>query len=197
MRRSPARSNPGRPAPARVGSCFSSRRYELWFTRGAAHNAPVVNGVEQKDGRQFEATGVAFADKGTSQRLSMNIEKAYPPEAGLKSLRREIDVRRAPSMTIDVRDTAVMSAGGGGAMRYTFYTVAPARQAGPGRLSIATAPRSLQLEFQPATATVTVEPVDLQDPIMKSNWGPRLYRVVIEAAGSSAVSFRFAAEPKG
>jgi hypothetical protein len=171
---------------------FSGRRYDLWFTRGSAHNAPVVNGAEQKEGRDFQATEVAFTDSGRSQRLRMNLERAYPPEAGLKSLRREVVIERAPAMAVDVRDVA---AGIGGApdLRYTFYTVGTVAEPAPGRLAIDCGPRVLVMEVQPATARVAIAPVDVTDPTMRKNWGPRLYRVVIDVPGATAVSFRFAA----
>jgi prepilin-type processing-associated H-X9-DG protein len=44
-------------AKAARGSAENGNRYDLWFTRGSAHNAPVVNCIEQKDGREFEETG--------------------------------------------------------------------------------------------------------------------------------------------
>jgi hypothetical protein len=171
---------------------FSGRRYDLWFTRGSAHNAPVVNGVEQKEGRDFQATGVTFADSGRSQRLSMDLERAYPPEAGLKSLRREIDIQRGAAMTIDMRDTVSMAAGAAN-LRYTFYTVGKTVQEAPGRLIVDCGSRTLVVLVQPATARATVESVDLADPIMRKNWGPRLHRVVIEVPGAGAVSFRITA----
>ena len=37
---------------------FSSKRYELWFTRSEYHNLPIVNGIGQKEGRNFAATQV-------------------------------------------------------------------------------------------------------------------------------------------
>jgi hypothetical protein len=170
---------------------FSGRRYDLWFTRGSAHNAPVVNGVEQKEGREFQATAVSFTDNGRGQRLSMNLERAYPPEAGLRTLRREIEIQRAPAMTIDVRDT-VIGAAGTPALRYTFYTIGSVRQPAPGRLAIDCGARTLWVDFQPASARAGVMPVDVTDSIMAKNWGPRMYRVVIEVLGAGPVSFRIA-----
>ena len=52
----------------------------------------------------------------------------------------------------------------------------------------------LVVEVRPATARVAIAPVDVTDPTMRKNWGPRLYRVVIEVPGATAVSFRFAAQ---
>jgi hypothetical protein len=173
-----------------TGQTFSGGRYDLWFTRGSAHNAPVVNGVEQKDGREFQATAVEFADAGKTQRLSMNLERAYPAEAGLKSLRREITVQRGASMSIDVRDTAT-AVSGVAKLRYTFYTVGTVSSQAPGRLRVECGGRALVMHVEPATAVTTVEPVDVADPIMRKNWGPRLYRIVVDVSGAPVVAFRF------
>jgi hypothetical protein len=177
-----------------TGQTFGGRRYDLWFTRGSAHNAPVVNGIEQKDGREFQATAVTFADAGKTQRLSMNLERAYPAEAGLKSLRRVIEVQRVPAMAIVVRDTVAMAAGTAN-LRYTFYTVGRVVQQQPGRLLIDCGSRNLALDVLP-TASATIVPVDVADPTMRKNWGPRLFRVEIEFPTASVATFRFAAGPR-
>jgi hypothetical protein len=172
---------------------FSAGRYDLWFTRGASHNPPVVNGVEQKDGRQFQASNVAYRDEADGPRLAMNLERAYPAEAGLRSLRRVIDMGRRPVASVTVRDTWTL-ANGPGRMRYTFYTVAPADSPRPGQVAIRLAPRPLLLEYEPEAATLQVERVPLADPIMRDNWGPALNRVVLDldapAAGTSVFRFR-------
>jgi hypothetical protein len=172
---------------------FSARRYDLWFTRGSAHNAPVVNGVEQKDGREFEATAVEFLDAGKTQRLAMNLERAYPADAGLKSLRREVEVRRGVGMAIDVRDTAVPNAGATD-LRYTFYTVGPVRVVAPGRLAVDCGGRTLTMRVEPASARTTVARVHVTDPTMRQNWGAVLHRLTIEVPAARVVSFQFAGQ---
>ncbi len=39
---------------------FSSQRYEIWTMQSQYHNLPKINGVDQKDGRNFVATNTTF-----------------------------------------------------------------------------------------------------------------------------------------
>jgi hypothetical protein len=191
----------GQPAIIDVGrgeytrDTFSSRRYELWFTRGLSHNAPVVNGVEQAPGLKFRATQVQFEDKESGCRLAMNLEQAYPPESGLASLRREFEFQRSGAPGLVVRDRIEMKgdAKGPGMIQVNLYTPQPVKQLAPGRLSIACKPRALLLDFDANKMKTKIEPVDLTDPDLRENWGERLYRIALETeiprAGEYALRF--------
>lgn len=56
---------------------FSGGRYDIWTMQSAYHNLPRINGVGQKDGKQYRATEVSHTPKS----LSMDIANAYPAEA--------------------------------------------------------------------------------------------------------------------
>lgn len=66
---------------------FSSQRYTLWYTRGAGHNAPVIGETEQMFGKKY----TAFFERADRQNLTMNLDHAYPAEAGVKKFARIID----------------------------------------------------------------------------------------------------------
>jgi hypothetical protein len=174
---------------------FGANRYDLWFTRGSAHNAPIVNGTEQKEGRAFEATGVEYRDDRRSQRLGMNLEKAYPAGAGLRSLRREIEYLRNPPAAISVRDAWTLVKGSG-RLEYAFYALSRVEEVRPGRLAIRCSSRSLLVDYNPETLKVRVETVPIEDMTLNHNWGARVYRIVFEVASPSAAGrceFRFRA----
>jgi hypothetical protein len=69
---------------------FSPQRYDLWFTRSDYHNLPIINGVTQKSGREFEATEVI----GSGNSLKMNIANAYPKEANVNSWNRIVKLNQ-------------------------------------------------------------------------------------------------------
>jgi hypothetical protein len=79
---------------------FSSARYSLWFNTSPYHNLPTINGQEQKAGKQFTATDVAYAMNEGSARFRMNIAKAWGEEAGLLSWIRTLDADRNKGITI-------------------------------------------------------------------------------------------------
>ncbi|MBN2558605.1 MAG: heparinase II/III family protein [Clostridia bacterium] len=62
---------------------FSPQRYEIWTNQSQWHNVPEVNGVGQSCGYEYKAINTAFKDNGKMSMLSMDIQEAYPPEAGI------------------------------------------------------------------------------------------------------------------
>ena len=73
---------------------FSNQRFELMNCRSAYHNVPIINGLEQKDGRKYRAEKVnhVFADGVSS--LSLNLEKAYTEGAHVEKWQRTIALDR-------------------------------------------------------------------------------------------------------
>lgn len=82
---------------------FSSERYKLWFTQSNYHNLPLVNGIGQKEGRTFEAHDVKSTISDKEATLEMNIAKAYPIEAGIKSWNRIVKLDRSKNQ-VNVSD---------------------------------------------------------------------------------------------
>lgn len=69
---------------------FSEQRYELWYTGAQGHNAPVINGVLQREGAGFRAGLRLLEPEGAGVRLRVDLREAYPTEAGISSLRRDM-----------------------------------------------------------------------------------------------------------
>ena len=67
---------------------FSPQRYELWNMQSGWHNLPVVNGIEEKEGKDFASNGFTLDGKTTK----ISFAKAYPKDARLNNLDREISI---------------------------------------------------------------------------------------------------------
>ncbi len=80
---------------------FSKDRYELWTMQSAYHNLPTINGVMQKDGREYAASDVAFAFSNVHSTLSMDIAGAYPKEAGIKKYHRTVTLNKGINIVIE------------------------------------------------------------------------------------------------
>lgn len=99
----------GKPQIVDMGNCvytaktFGPERYTLMNTRARNHNVPLIGGVEQACGRQHAARDVR-ADAHGAQ---MDIAGAYPAEAGVTALEREL---RMEDAGILLRDTVRLSA---------------------------------------------------------------------------------------
>ncbi|MBE3071714.1 MAG: heparinase II/III family protein, partial [Acidobacteria bacterium] len=174
---------------------FSKDRYQLWFTRGSAHNTPMVNTIEQAEGRERKATQVVFRRTESSTHLAMNLEQAYPASAGIVSLRREVEFQRKPAAVARVHDEFALASSS--VLQVPFYAAQSVQQVRPGRLAIDCKPRRLIVEYSPETFEVAIQAVPLEDSILRRNWGSALYRIVFELrspATTGSYEFRFRAE---
>ncbi len=174
---------------------FSSRRYELWFTRGAGHNAPVVNGVEQHPGRRYKATGVQCNQAGGDSVFSLQLEKAYPAKAELTSLRRTFAFHRGSDANLAVVD-AYQSKKESTVVRVRLYTPQQVKQTKPGRLALMCSPRPLLLDYNPDELTAAVKTVPVEDRLMRRSWGGTLRCIDLTTKkGTKAGRYTFICRP--
>jgi len=73
---------------------FSPRRYELWWTRGTGHAVPQIDGYEQLPGRDRAARNVRCERDASRASLELDIAACYPAEAGLRTLKRKVELDR-------------------------------------------------------------------------------------------------------
>ncbi len=67
---------------------FSADRYKLWFMQSGYHNLPSFDGVDQRVGGAYASRDEVYDESIPSFRAEL--ANAYPKEAGLKSLVREV-----------------------------------------------------------------------------------------------------------
>jgi hypothetical protein len=181
-------------APTYTRKTFSADRYDIWCIRASGHGVPLVNGVEQAAGGERRATHVALHSEAGTLQLGMNLEAAYPPEAALRSLRREISFQTDPPASIRVADAFECSAGPA-TVRVPLFAARQPEVAEPGRMAIPCGARRLVLTFDPAVLTATVERVPLHDDRLRTAWGrDALHRIDLactseEPAGSYELAF--------
>lgn len=82
---------------------FSDKRYDLWFTQSNFHNLPIINGIGQKAGRNFEAQNTKYTSLKNCVSLEMNLEKAYPEEAEVKYWKRKYTFNKSTSL-LQIKD---------------------------------------------------------------------------------------------
>jgi hypothetical protein len=174
----------GRPAIIDVGvetysaKTFSAQRYDIWTMQSAFHNCPTIGGVMQKPGLQFAASEVTHEVDDAAAQLSMNIEKAYPPEAGLRTWRRTFRFDRAKG-EIEVRDRYALSKAAGD-ITLTLMTPCKAAEVSPGELQLD--PAGVRIFFDGQALRPSVEEIAITDGHLRSSWGDKLYRVLLKCA---------------
>ena len=136
---------------------FSKDRYTIWTMQSGYHNLPQINGVDQKDGKQYAAKVVSHKDG----QLCLDIAGAYPEEAAVKSWKRTVTAMKSGiSITED-------------------YELSACRQ--PTRLMLITTDKSAlqRIKYDSRQLNAAVEDISyLLDPLLQHIWGQEMYRIV-------------------
>lgn len=179
---------------------FSSRRFELMNCRSAYHNVPIINGMEQKDGKKYRADKVIHQADETESSLTMNLEKAYTDEARVDSWKRTVTLDREydwvevteqyklDSLEIEkdrlngqVFDNQIVL------MAYGKPVVQKA-----GRILLQNG--AVRLEYDAQYLSASVEKVQMTDGIMKTQWKDNVYRIILRLNDNypmAKVKYRF------
>ena len=179
---------------------FSNQRFELMNCRSAYHNVPIINGLEQKDGKKYRADKVSHIGNEDVSSLTLNIEKAYQEGAHVDSWKRTIALDREynwievteqyklDSLEIEkdrlngqVFDNQIVL------MSYGKPVVQK-----PGRILLQNG--SVRLEYDAQYLSASVEKVQMVDGIMKSQWRDNVYRIILRLNDNypmAKVKYRF------
>ncbi len=162
---------------------FSGRRYDIWTMQSAYHNLPTINGVMQKDGREFAAKDVRYRADDRIAELAMDIAPAYPKEAGVKSWNRTLRLERGKRVV--VRDRFELEKAEA-PPTWSFMTVRRPVKAGPGRIALENAEgvrtsSALSLIYDGQRLDAVIEPISLSDGRLRSAWGETICRIILKA----------------
>jgi hypothetical protein len=171
----------GQPAIIDVGvgtytrKTFSSQRYEIWTMQSQYHNAPTINGVQQKPGKQYSAKNVAFDKKPNELRFQADVAGAYPEEAMVENWYRTFSFKRGKSLTIteDFRLKEKL-----GTTSVNFMTCLIPEKESDGLLRLKGEGFSLVLKYNAKKTDVKIEEKQIEDDRLKNYWGESVYRLV-------------------
>lgn len=173
---------------------FSNRRYELWNVQSQWHNCPSINGVQQKDGKQYKANGFKFSNTNSLATVSMDIAKAYPAEAEVQKWERSISLNRSKN-TIDLSDAFVLNAYK--APSALNFLTSGAVEIKPGKIIFQD--RGVALNFDAKQLEAKIDEQAMDDERMTKMWGKKLYRIQLvtkDKAKTGNLKISIAAEGK-
>ncbi len=175
---------------------FSSQRFELMNCRSAYHNVPVINGMEQRDGREYRATDVVHtgseAGKEGVSSLTLDIAKAYPAEAQVRTWKRQVVLDRTDNR-VTIEDCFDMDS----TSRPTdivlmVYGQPVVQQAG----RILLQDGAVFLEFDARTLDASADQVQMADGIMKTQWKDNVWRIALRLKGNAqSARYSFLVQP--
>ena len=161
---------------------FSKDRYKLWFNTSPYHNLPTINQNEQQSGKKFEATDVKYQQEKNYSQLSMDIAKAYPAEAGVKSWLREVKMNKAKDV-IEVKDQYVIN-NNPQSLTQSFMTVCSTDISTPGKIIFILPNQSkVYLDYDKKLWSAAKEEMELttpEDEGLKHSWdGKDIWRILL------------------
>ncbi|WP_232834951.1 heparinase II/III domain-containing protein [Pleomorphovibrio marinus] len=153
---------------------FSRDRYSIWTMQSNFHNLPLVNGMGQKAGRQFEAMNTMVSKRGNTYAFETDISRAYPQEANVKKWLRTYKLKKGKGVTIS--DDFVLDSRDGDTSLH-LMTGLECQESKPGSILIKAKDADLELNYNPKQLKFTLEPIPIDDPRLSSNHGEKIYRL--------------------
>jgi hypothetical protein len=152
---------------------FDRERYTIWSMSGEYHNIPTINGVFQRNGRQY-ASKDAIYDERTGG-LSIDLTDAYAAEASIECYRREAVIEKERAVITDT-----LSLKTNGEVIFNFLTVAEPELLEAGRMMVNRRIVDFEpsLEFSFDSPDCTWEETEM----LPSQWGTeKFYRIRLKA----------------
>jgi hypothetical protein len=157
---------------------FSRERYDIWTMQSQFHNTPKINGIDQMQGRKYEARNTSFSSNSKKIIFSTDIAGAYPESAMVSSWERTYTLRRGESFTIG--DRFGLTAAGRGITGSILMTCCRVNEAGAGRLKFDGEGFSLMMSYDAKTVRPKIEFHEVTDARLKNYWPDGVTRVIME-----------------
>lgn len=157
---------------------FSSRRYEIWTMQSQYHNLPKINGVDQMQGRKYEAGNTAFTANSRRAIFTTDIAGAYPIEAAVKKWERSYRLDRGRRFTIS--DNYELEKVGNEPTTLNFVTYCEVSEPTPGTLNLKGNGFELVMKYNTKTISSKIEFNEVTDRGLKRYWPDGITRIVLE-----------------
>jgi hypothetical protein len=159
---------------------FSSQRYTNWTMQSDYHNLPMINGISQKDGRNFRSRQVSF--DSTRRTLSLDIAGAYPSDASVKSWK--VDYAMSADGSLEIRHGFELSEAKA-AHRLNYLCAVQPEMPVPGVIRLKNGNAAVDMTYDAKAFEPSVEKVAIDDVRLSRVWGDALYRLTLKALKST------------
>ncbi|NQU54996.1 MAG: heparinase II/III family protein [Bacteroidetes bacterium] len=157
---------------------FSSRRYEIWTMQSGYHNLPQINGVDQKEGRNYVAKNSTFNADAKKAVFSTEISGAYPESANVKKWVRSYQLDRSEKFTI--HDNYELSKVLEDPTTINFITYCKVTEVSPGVLQLKGDGFALNLKYNKKIVSPKIEFNEVTDNGLKRYWPHGITRIILE-----------------
>ena len=146
---------------------FGPERYSIWTMRSSYHNLPTINGMEQKNGKEYTAGSQQYKATPRNVFYQLDITDAYPSEAGVKKWLRSYTLQRGKSFVIE--DSWELSP-----QQKPFVlnlmTCCPVEIDDRQNITLSSDAGKMRLEYDKNLFTVETDVIELNDAKLKRGW---------------------------
>jgi hypothetical protein len=153
--------------PTYTRQFFASERYENIAARSLGHSVPLLNAIEQREGPEH----AAHILQQDADSITLDLKDLYPPEAGLLSLRREIEFHRDGEGFITLSEAAEFENDGATFAAPLIVKDHDIVLPHAGRAEIRAQRSVLVIEWPPEEGTARVEPIETDDTMLLNAQG--------------------------
>jgi hypothetical protein len=181
----------GRPLLIDIGvetytaKTFSSNRYDIWTMQSQYHNLPTINGIQQKDGREYRAENARFTANAKQVKFSLDLAKTYPADAMVTSWNREIILDRGRKLTLSEKYELQSWKE---PVKLNLMTAFKTDVSVPGQVILTDKQdpsRIYEMTYDPEKFNVVAESKEVTDGRLMPVWGNSLVRLVFTAKDKS------------
>jgi len=157
---------------------FSSRRYEIWTMQSQYHNLPKINGVDQMQGREFQAKNTDFIANARRAIFTTDISGAYKEKAAVNKWIRSYRLDRGKKFTIvDDYELAKVE---DGPTTVNFITYCKVSESAPGTLNLVGDGFEMVMKYNTKNVTAKIEFNEVTDDGLSRYWPDGVTRIVLE-----------------
>ena len=157
---------------------FSDQRYSIWTMQSQYHTLPTINGVMQKEGREFRARDVSFNATTRTVNFTVDLAGAYPETAGVHSWNRSIKFQRGKYIQVN-EDYNLSKVDGPSFL--SFMTPCQVEVGEEGKIDLMDMspdnPFHMVLDYDAKQFSVETEKIQIEDPRLLPVWGEGLTRI--------------------
>ena len=151
---------------------FGAERYSIWTMRSIYHNLPTINGVEQKFGKEFNATHIKV--NAAQKQLSMNIASAYPAEAKATNWTRTYQLNDK-SLVINDKFT-LKNAEKPNELHFMLHSKPEIQK---NKIIVYVNGEKMQMTYDSNTFEASLESIVLDDVRLSLVWGDEIFRLTL------------------
>ncbi len=165
---------------------FSPQRYELWTMQSDWHNTLKINGTQQYDGITRRAENSKFKSDDQISSFEFDFDKAYPEKAEIKNLHRKFTLNRTKkAFSVNSNISFVKPVN---TVEEHFISIVEPKIVDNKIIFKTEKGSGIGFNFNADVYTVELEEKNIDDPKLNSEWGNKIYRIILSAEATDNYS---------